>query len=177
VLSEVLGFLGRAAESAAAARIGSAEPPPDAAETESFYLRLIAGDKEAWQSPLVGTLMRRAVIDLRQCARELIEAVIEFADDQEVAVRIAAVGALAQMGVPASAAPLAAGLVDILRLRLDAIEDRTEKANVLMAVGRLAADTLTLVRRLRPGDSSPGGPLHSGRPALDAYAHQGVGRA
>jgi len=141
LLPAVLAFLGWAAESAAAARAGSVEPPLDAAEMDSFYRRLIGGDGEAWKSPLVGALMHRAVIDLRQSAPELIEAVVEFVDDQELAVRIDAAGALARVGVLSSAAPLAAGLVRRLHARLDAVEGREEKANLVLAMGRLGADT------------------------------------
>jgi hypothetical protein len=141
LLPEVLAFLGRAADSAAADRIGSVEPPLDTAEADSFYPRLADGGEEAWESPLVGALMRRAVIDLRGSAPELIEAVVEFMDDPELAVRIDAVGALAQMGVLSSAAPLAADLVRQLRMRLDAVDGREEKANLVMTVGRLGAET------------------------------------
>lgn len=87
--------------------------------------------------------MHRAVIDLRKTAPELIEAIVPFVDDQELAVRIDAVGALARVGVLSSAAPLAGGLVHRLQARLDAVERREEKASLVLALGCLGADTST----------------------------------
>jgi hypothetical protein len=142
LLPAVLAFLGGAAGSAAAARAGPAGPLPDDAETELFYRRLAAGDERAWESPLVpGALMDGAVAGLRQNAPELIGAVVELVDDQELTVRIGAVGALAQMGVLPSGAPLAAGLVRRLRSRLEAAGSREEKASLVLAMGRLGGGT------------------------------------
>ena len=68
LLPQVLAFLGCAANSAATAPISPAEPPLDAEKAESFYRRLNSGDEEAWDSAVVGAMMHRAVVDLRQAA-------------------------------------------------------------------------------------------------------------
>jgi hypothetical protein len=150
LLAAVLAFLGRAADSAATARIGPVEPPLDAGEVESFHRRLNGGDADAWASPAFGALMHRAVLDLRQAAPELIEAIVPFVGHQELAVRIDAVGALARVGVLRSAAPLGGGLIHRLRARLDAVAVRDERANLVLALGHLGADTSSLLDDIDP---------------------------
>jgi hypothetical protein len=117
------------------------EPAPDAAEVAAFYRRLSEDDLDAWVSPVVGALVNRAIVDLRETAPEVIDAVLPFVADGELAVRMAAIGAIAWLGMSRPARSRVFGLVDRLESRLRAVEDRDERANLVLALGRLGADT------------------------------------
>jgi hypothetical protein len=86
-------------------------------------------------------MMRRAVVDLRQAAPELVGAVIAYLDDPQPAVRIDAIGALARAGALPAAARLTQDLTHQLRARMQGPFGRDEKAALVLALGHLGADT------------------------------------
>jgi hypothetical protein len=140
LLVYVLTFLRQAAESAATTPVDGV-PPPDAADLAAFYGQLAAEDLDAWASPVAGALFDRSVADLRETAPEVVDAVLPFVADPDLAVRTAAVGALAWLGVSPPARPRVPELADRLGARLRAVDGRDERANLVLALGRLGADT------------------------------------
>lgn len=89
----------------------------------------------------MAALLHRAVLDLREAAPEIVDAITPFMDDPELAVRMEAVGALTRLGALPATNGRIEGLAGRLRERLGVIEVRQERAVGVLALGHLGADT------------------------------------
>lgn len=139
VLVDVLTFLRDAAESAATTSVDGLLRP-DAVDVAAFYSLLVADDPEAWSSPVAGALCAWSEAELRESSAEVVDAVLPLVTDPDLAVRMAAVGALAWLGVSPPRGRVTE-LAGRLAARLRAADGRDERANLVMALGRLGVDT------------------------------------
>lgn len=137
----MLQWLGWAMDAARQSDAG-AEPVPEPAEADvdAFLRASAAEDEEAWSSPVVELLMRRAVVDVRALAPQVAAAASPLLDHPAPDVRreaVAALGAATALLGEGAQAPAVSALTDLVA----ASADRDEKAARVLAVRDGGGDT------------------------------------
>ena len=142
-LAAVLGFLGCVGESTVEAGVPDDVPSPYEDELTELFHQLRDDDSgedegKGWSSHLIGVLMVQAVHSLRELADAVLSAVRPFLSDSAADVRREAMNVAAQWGALQSGDGRDAA--DVLRHRLDACEDRDERAGLVLSLGKMGDD-------------------------------------
>ena len=142
-LVSVLEWLADVAGSLAWLAEVEAPEPPDPVEVEAFFEHMADEDdpeyEDVWGSPMVDVLMAGAVIELRQSAPEVVNAILPLIGDPNPAVWKAAAWAAAEWSRSAPE-ELRAEVSAVIAQRLPLATDRNERASVVLALGQAGGD-------------------------------------
>ena len=143
-LEALLGFLAEAGESLAwADEVEEVEEPTEKQMKKlAKHLRKDEDgeDDKGWLSPMVEVMMKRAVLDLRAMAPEVLEAIVPFVLDENPEIAQAAMNAVGKWSAVQVGSPQAEAAAQVLRTRLEAATHRNEKANLVLALGEMGQD-------------------------------------
>jgi hypothetical protein len=147
-LSAALNFLSEVATSVDFADVAGAAPPEPSDDDVAELSRQLrdadagglGGEGLGWDSELIGVLMHRALLALRDLVGEVLAAVLPLLSDAEAEIWRVAVNTAAQWGALSPGDAGTPAIASLLRQHLDTREGREERAGLVLALGKLGSD-------------------------------------